>query len=551
MVHKFHPLALLVVFVSSFTFAQNLATLEGSVSNKLTNAPVRHAHVLYIKTASESGPPSGPLSVDTDSDGRFSLQLEPGSYRLWVEHPGYAHQAYGAHTPQGQGAIITLAAGQHLQDVNIPITPLGAIAGRVLDEEGEPLQNVAIEVLHFSYAAGRRQLVPVGGASSNDRGEYRSFGLPAGRYYLLASLRSTPLSRPVDKGSLAPELVEPYAPLYYPGVIDPDSASVITLPAGGQLTDVDFHLQRIRGVTLRGRILSPLEDFAGSQLQVVLAHDENHAASYIDRLTANVDKASGRFEFHGVAPGSYLLVASQLYHGRAFGGRTAIEVGGASQDNLAVSMVPAFDLTGNLEVEGGNGARLSGINVRLIPAENLALGAPPASKPGADGSLRIAGVTPGLWDLSLEGLPEGMWIKSATYGRQDVLSRGLHIHGNTPALLHIVLSGSGGQLSGVVAENAQPRQATLVLAPATPELQHSPLLYRTSSTREGGAFQLNGVRPGSYKLFAFEEVEPNSWLDPDFLKSVDTQGEPVEIKEGDHLSRRLTPVSPDTLAPER
>jgi hypothetical protein len=519
--------------------------LEGTVVNKATGAPLKHAHVIYVRAGASNDPPY-PISTDSDGDGHFAISVEPGNYRLWVEKPGFARQVYGARTPEGAGEVLTLVPGQRMRDLVIRVVPLGAISGRVLDEDGDPLQGVGIQVLRFSYATGKRQLIPVGGAVSNDRGEYRIYTLPAGRYSLLATPRGAPLTHPPESNALVPEVQEPLASLYYPGVPDPASASQIFLPEGGELADVNFSLARVRAVTLRGRILSPV-DFGGSQVQVVLAHIDGNAASYINRASAAVDKASGRFEFRGIAPGSYWLVASQLYGKYALGGRVPVEVSGtAPQENLTVALTPSFDIAGIVEMEGAPRA-LPHLTARLAPSEGLALGPQPVSTAGVNGSIRLSGVTPGMWSLSLAALPEGIWIKAATLGATDVIGGELNVPAGQPGLLRIVLAGNGAQISGIVGETSKPRRATVVLAPAAPELQQVAQMYQTASTQDNGAFTFTGVRPGSYKLFAFEEIEPLAWLDPDFLKLVDSLGESISVREGDRVIRQLAPIAPEAL----
>lgn len=530
--------------------ADTAASIEGSVVNKVTGAPVKHAHVMYVKLAQASNEGAFPVSTDTDADGRFAIQVEPGSYRLWVERPGFARQTYGSSSPEGAGSILKLAAGQQVREINLRIVPLGAISGHVFDEDGDPVQGAGIQVLRFSYASGRRQLIPVAGSSSNDRGEYRAYNLPAGRYFLMATLRGTPLGRPPEPGALVPEVQEPFAALYYPGVLDFSSATELTLPEGGELTDADFHLQRVHGVTLRGRLFSPAPDYAASQLQVVLAHADGNTASFIDRATATIDHASGRFEIHGVAPGSYLLVASQLYGGQPLGGRVALEVNaGAPPQNIPVALTPGFDISGSVQLESGNATKLSNLTVRLQPAEGLAFGQHPTSKIAADGSIHLTGVTPGMWSFNLDPLPEGLWIKSATFGEYDVTRGELNVSAATRGQLHIVLAGNGAQVSGRVAEDGKPRHATVVLVPSAPELQNSVQMYRTCSTDDQGSFSFTGVRPGSYRLFAFEDVEPFAWMDPEFLKPVESLGEAISVSEGDHATRQLAPIPPDALVP--
>src|SRR5262249_15678552 len=159
------------------------------------------------------------------------------------------------------------------------LAPLGAIAGHIFDEYGDPLQGAGIQVMRLSFAGGRRQLIPVMGAGSNDRGEYRAFGLRAGRYFLLATLRGAPTSRPPAADALLPEMKEFFGAIYYRGVLDFSCASPIALPEGGEISDADFHVQTTHAVMVRGRLLSPIQDFAGSHVQVVLAHSDGTTAS--------------------------------------------------------------------------------------------------------------------------------------------------------------------------------------------------------------------------------------------------------------------------------
>jgi hypothetical protein len=199
--------------------------VEGTVTNKLTGTPVKAAHVIYTRIASGADPAGSPISRDTDIQGHFHLALRPGSYRLWVEREGFARQSYGSTVPEGTGNLLTVASGQEPHDLAFRITPLGALSGRVFDQDGDPLQGVGIQVLRVSYSSGIRQLIPVAGASSNDRGEYRCYDLPADRYFVLATPKGSPLSHPMEAGALVPEIQDAYVPLYYPGVLELESAS--------------------------------------------------------------------------------------------------------------------------------------------------------------------------------------------------------------------------------------------------------------------------------------------------------------------------------------
>ena len=47
----------------------------------------------------------------------------------------------------------------------------------------------------------------------------------------------------------------------------------------------------------------------------------------------------------------------------------------------------------------------------------------------------------------------------------------------------------------------------------------------------GFGFTIHGVRPGEYKIYAWEIVEPGAYQDPDFIKPYESAGEAVSIKE--------------------
>jgi hypothetical protein len=547
--------SLFVLFILSISLSlralpsQPEVLLEGTVTNKLTGAPVKGAHVIYTRIASGSDPAASPISRDTDIQGHFHLELGPGSYRLWVEREGFARQSYGSGVPEGTGSVLTVAPGQELHDIAFRITPLGALSGRVLDQDGDPLQGVGIQVLRVSYASGMRQLIPVAGASSNDRGEYRCYDLPAGRYFVLATPKGSPLSHPMEAGALVPEVQDAYVPLYYPGV-ELESASAVPVPEGGDIQQIDFRLQSIRATTLRGRVSSPVK-FDSNQIQVILAHNDHGFASYIDRATAVVDPATGKFEIRRVAPGSYFLVASQLIKGEVFSARVPIEITvGVQPEELPIHVVPAVEAHGTVLMDDGS-AVPANLFVRLLPAEGLLPGPAPAAAVNSDGSIRLSGVLPGTWILSVEHLPEGIWIKNISFG--DIRSTGgqLNLPPGARGPLRVVLAANGGQLTGIVGEEGQPQQATVVLVPMETELRPSPHAYRFTGTDSRGAFIFKGVRPGAYRLFAFESIAPFAWMDPGILNAVEELGQELVVNENERLTRQLKPIPYDAVLPSR
>ena len=141
-------------------------------------------------------------------------------------------------------------------NIDLRLTRGGVITGRVGDEDGEPLARALITVQRYQYVRGERQLQPAGGDQTDDRGQYRVFGLPPGDYYVSASTsglgallgrgmqqlaagsaaggggggrgggRSRPSAGADRTGATG------YAPTYYPGVVSAPEAGKVAVGAG-------------------------------------------------------------------------------------------------------------------------------------------------------------------------------------------------------------------------------------------------------------------------------------------------------------------------------
>src|SRR5678815_4278509 len=199
-------------------------SVEGQVMNSLTGEPVRKAHISLQGMGSPNSRGASPstYAAVTDAGGRFTIQdIEPGVYFMGAERNGFIDAQSGR---WGQARpVMTLNPGQRTGDIVFRLVPHGVITGRVLDEDGEPVQGVQVNVLRYRFFRGKRQLVPSGQTGTDDLGEYRIFDLAPGKYYLSANYRRWNAMMAQDRTpGGAPE--EGYAPTYFPGTIDPAGA---------------------------------------------------------------------------------------------------------------------------------------------------------------------------------------------------------------------------------------------------------------------------------------------------------------------------------------
>src|SRR5215831_9699480 len=186
------PLAMLLLFQAGTVPRQqqqvrpeDRGSIAGYVVKMGTGEPLSKATVtISTSTAGRNQT----YAATTTTAGQFAFQnLEPGQYRLAASRNGYMRMEYGARSPNRSGLPIGLNAGQRLSDVILQLMPAGTISGRVFDRDGEPLANVTVEALKYSYQEGQRVMNVVQTARTNDLGEYRLFWLQPGQYFISAT----------------------------------------------------------------------------------------------------------------------------------------------------------------------------------------------------------------------------------------------------------------------------------------------------------------------------------------------------------------------------
>jgi hypothetical protein len=507
--------------------ADDRCTIEGQVLNGVTGEPLKKAALILEKQdARNRNPPSAAI---TDSGGQFVLKdIDPGRYRLSAERNGFLRQSYGARSRGDAGALLTLEPGQRMQKIVIKLMPQGVITGRVVDEDGEPVANVTVQTLRKVYMQGRRQLVPGLAAQSNDLGEYRINGLSAGKYYVAAVVRRQP--------SIALTAAdERYLPAYYPGTNDPAIAIPLEVAAGSEMRGIDLALRRERTVRVRARI----PDLPHGTAVRLLPRGSAFALVADDSISVD-----GVFEFRGVTPGSYLILVDFQENGKRRSIRQPLDVGNAGVDGVTIAVPPPASIQGQIRLDGQGEVGLGTLFVALQLRDPLPMGAPGAQvKP--DGSFILENVTADRYDVIVNGLPASYYLKSARLSDQDVLESGFTMTGDT-AKLDLLVSPAGGQLEGLAIDaKQQPSKAATVALIPEAERQSRLTLFKTTLTDQNGHYSIQGIAPGSYKVYAFEDLPQGANQDPDFMKAFEKSAESVTIGEGAHESRQLQQISVD------
>src|SRR5688572_9097173 len=105
-----------------------------------------------VAQAAMNIPPAPIPPTMTDEGGKFVIRdVDAGTYRLFVFHDGYVRQEYGQRVFPGQGAPLSLSAGEVLKDLRIALMPAGNVSGRIVDNLGKPAEGVQIQLMKALY----------------------------------------------------------------------------------------------------------------------------------------------------------------------------------------------------------------------------------------------------------------------------------------------------------------------------------------------------------------------------------------------------------------
>jgi hypothetical protein len=506
--------------------------VAGRVLELLTGKPIRRAQVVLRDVASGL---DTPYKTRTDGAGNFVLKrLRAGTYRLFAEHIGFLPTQYGNDGRNPTGTPLVLKTGEILRNIVVRESPSAVITGRVINQDSSPLSGAQIRALRFTYTGGKRQLHLAASATSNDLGEYRLYGLAPANYYVNAELISSSDSGQLRdseqslKGALAEERTEFYVKTFYPQSSDLFGAQPVSVKAADQLGGIDICILQNKLVQIRGRITNPVGSQSIRGTLISLMRNESDALGSFKAITTSPD-AEGNFAFHRVSPGLYILSAISQQRKADFSVQQTIDIKNEDVIDLQVVMAPTATVSGRVLTEGNKPLNLGSIRVLFEPESSTATGMTLADV-NADGTFSTPGILPVPYRLKIFGMPDTFYVRTIQMGLANVENQIIDLSHPTGSI-EIVLSPAMGMISGSVVDEQQQRVdgARIVLVPDPPHREQYALYKITTS--QGGAFELYGVAPGNYKLFAWRDVEPDAYFDPDFLANFEDQGRPIAIDE--------------------
>jgi hypothetical protein len=241
----------------------------------------------------------------TDAEGRYRVTgVPPGRYVIAPVAPAYVLQEMNNFPP---GKPLTLSAGDSVEDADFRIVRGGVVTGRVTDSDGNPIVAEPVQVASAdSSNNGELRTPPVFISSQNDRstddrGVYRIYGLPSGRYRVSVGGDGRTFRAPGSKY---------YRRTFYPSASEESQGKIVEVTAGGVSEDVDITLGapertfRISGRFVMADTNQPVQVTGFGYGQV-----DPNSRQLTGDYSGGGSNARGEFQAMGLAPGRYKIFA--------------------------------------------------------------------------------------------------------------------------------------------------------------------------------------------------------------------------------------------------
>jgi len=509
------------------------------------------------------------FEATTDETGDFKIEgLEPGLYVVQLQRSGYV-----ADRKMDRGrTTIKVVAGQDTKDVVFYMLAAGAITGKIVDADGDPLRDVDVMATVSTGGARRGDQTQSGRGATNDLGEYRIADLPPGKYIVRAT---PPKNEAPPPGQNEKDITNGrvvYVTTYFPGTLDERQAIVIEVPAGGTAT-ANFGVQTSHAYRVSGTVMGlsaqpiPPENSSSHIFAMMVGQGIGQLLLIGNNGQSEgqgLDK-DGKFEFPNVLPGTYraqVIVLSGFSNGQTPSIKmqtisTPIEVNGSDVVGLQLQVDRGGDVSGRFRTEGDEKIDWKQLSVSLLKVpegeedtEFGIVGQAGILTLNEDGSFEIKDAPGGNFQLAVGAQSEKFrdyYTKSVLLGGREVVDAGFAVNPGTS--LDVLVSAKGAGIEGTVVdrEGKPVDGATVVTVPSSGKLER-PDAYQFGRTEEGGHFLLRGMNPGGFLVLAFEEMHQN-FRSPEFAKKYEGKGEKVELEEGGRKSVVLKLITEEDEKP--
>jgi protocatechuate 3,4-dioxygenase beta subunit len=481
----------------------------GSISGKVTlgGKPAAGIHVAAFGNFSNTR--QATAEAVTDSEGHYRLfGLAAAAYQIAALTPSFvpAEKNLPPNYPYyGAAKTILLSTGESVEDVDLKLVRGAVITGRVTDEEGRPVIEERINLQMADQPTGQPAAFLFANYQmyqTDDRGVYRLYGLPAGRYRVGAG--SDP-----NNGVLAS--ARGYFPqTFYGDTNDATKAAIVEVGEGAEASNIDIRLgHRSATFSIAGRVVDSEtgEPIAGIRPTYGrVSKDNPGSGAYMGGMPTN---SRGEFRFEGLEPGHYTVFASPRFDGGEFySDPIAFDLVDRNVTDLEIKAIRGLTVSGFVVTDSETNktlAQLGGLRVTasVRTTTNSPAGGSSGWSPVApDGSFQIKGLGPGkavLYVYSADNSSPRRFSLARIERDGVEQTQGFDLQaGQSISNVRVFLSYGTGVIRGTVRfENGSlPPEARIYVG----LMRNGRSVDRGAQTDARGHFLITDIPPGNYEV---------------------------------------------------
>ncbi len=423
------------------------------------------------------------LRAVTNEDGEYRFANVPANtYDVLVSEPQYV---------QSERTRVTIGKNEAIENIDVTLIRGGVITGRISDADG---RAVVEEEIYFS-AIATRGVSYLRTVRTDDRGVYRGFGIPPGRYIVAAGKDS---SASFGRVGFARQRT------YYPRALNRADATVIQVDEGSETTNIDIVLGRqLPSYIARGRIIDgdTSQPLPNAHLGLQFFFDANGSTSNSKVAESTKD---GEFKIENLAPGKYAVYLDPQTDSELLSEPVRFEVTDQDIDGLLIKVSRGASVSGVVVVEGPRDPTvkptLAGdpIVVSILDESQRTI---PPIRINQDGSFRVTGLPPGRLMLVLPLRQDRLRLvrmerDGVVYGSGIEIKEREQITG-----LRLIVSQANGTIRGVVKlpEGTQlPAKARLLVF--VRRIEDPTVPYPPAEADGRGQFLVQDLLPGTYEF---------------------------------------------------